>query len=68
MTKDKILQVRITNGELSDLDGLRRKETDKIPSQSEMVRRLIARASGKTVAAKVKKKRTNKARESRAGV
>jgi hypothetical protein len=45
MTKDAILHMRISEAEISALDELRRQEKD-IPTRSEMVRRLIARADG----------------------
>ena len=44
MTQDDIIQIRIQSSLLAVLDDLRRAEKD-LPSRSEMVRRLIARAA-----------------------
>lgn len=43
MEHDKILQMRLSAKTQADLDELRRREAD-LPSRSEMIRRLIARA------------------------
>lgn len=62
MSKDKeiVYPVRFSKLDMSDLDGLRKREDD-LPSRAEMVRRLVARASGRAVAAeKPKRKRLRK--------
>ena len=44
MSKATFLHVRVESHEVKSLDGLRRLEED-IPTRSEMMRRLISRAS-----------------------
>ncbi len=44
---EAFLHMRIAPMEIADLDDLRRKEAD-LPTRSEMMRRLIARASGRS--------------------
>jgi hypothetical protein len=55
MPQDAILQMRIAAALVLQLDDLRRHEPD-IPSRSEMVRRLIARAADRLPAAKERKR------------
>lgn len=47
MANDTFLHMRIAPYDVESLDDLRRKEPD-LPTRSEMVRRLIARATGRT--------------------
>jgi len=44
MTKQKLIQVRVSDDDISAIDELRKAEPD-LPSRSEMVRRLVERAS-----------------------
>ena len=44
MNKTNLLQVRVSDDEVSAIDELRKAEAD-LPARSEMVRRLIERAS-----------------------
>jgi hypothetical protein len=46
MAKDRYLQLRVYEETRRKLDDLRRRETD-VPSASEMIRRLIDRASAR---------------------
>ncbi len=46
MKNEAFLHMRIAPYEIADLDALRKQEDD-LPTRSEMVRRLIARAAGK---------------------
>ena len=44
MTKQKLIQVRVSDDDISAIDELRKAEAD-LPSRAEMVRRLVDRAS-----------------------